>query len=87
MIGKPALLEAILTIRSQAGFLGQFLVTAPVAIFALVFRYDDAADILNFIARGFALAGMALCAWRSAAILLAPLPRTFIQMHRNSGVC
>jgi hypothetical protein len=56
MIEEPALIEAILTIRTQVDFLWQFFVTAHIAIFALLFIYDQAVDSLNAIARAFALA-------------------------------
>ena len=63
MIQEATLIEAILSIRSQIDFLWQFFVTAHIAIFALLFIYDEAVESLNVVARVFALAGIALFEW------------------------
>ena len=63
MIQEATLIEAILSIRSQIDFLWQFFVTAHIAIFALLFIYDEAVESLNVIARVFALGGIALFEW------------------------
>ena len=63
MIQEATLIEAILSLRSQIDFLWQFFVTVHIAIFALLFIYDEAVESLNFIARAFALAGVALFEW------------------------
>ncbi|MFA5897946.1 MAG: hypothetical protein WC829_02415 [Hyphomicrobium sp.] len=63
MIQEATLIEAILSIRSQVDFLWQFFVTAHIAIFALLFIYDDTVESLNAVARFFALAGIALFEW------------------------
>jgi hypothetical protein len=63
MIQEATLIEAILSIRSQVDFLWQFFVTAHIAIFALLFIYDEAVESLNVIARFFALGGIALFEW------------------------
>lgn len=63
MIQEATLIEAILSIRSQVDFLWQFFVTAHIAIFALLFIYDEAVESLNIIARFLALAGIALFEW------------------------
>jgi hypothetical protein len=63
MIQEPTLIEAILALRSQIDFLWQFFVTVHIAIFALLLIYDEAVESLNFIARAFALAGVALFEW------------------------
>jgi hypothetical protein len=63
MIQEATLIEAILSIRSQIDFLWQFFVTVHIAIFALLFIYDEAVENLNIIARAFALAGVALFEW------------------------
>ncbi len=60
---EGTLIEAILSLRSQVDFLWQFFVTAHIAIFALLFIYDEAVESLNVIARAFALAGVALFEW------------------------
>jgi hypothetical protein len=63
MIEEATLIEAILSIRSQIDFLWQFFVTVHIAIFALLFIYDEAVESLNVIARAFALGGIALFEW------------------------
>jgi hypothetical protein len=63
MIQEATLIEAILAIRSQVDFLWQFFVTVHIAIFALLFIYDDAVESLNIIARAFALCGVGLFEW------------------------
>jgi hypothetical protein len=63
MIGEASLIEAILALRSQVDYLWQFFVTVHIAIFALLFIYDEAVESLNVIARAFALAGVALFEW------------------------
>jgi len=63
MIQEATLIEAILSIRSQVDFLWQFFVTAHIAIFALLFIYDETVESLNIIARFLALAGVALFEW------------------------
>jgi hypothetical protein len=63
MISEATLIEAILSLRSQVDFLWQFFVTVHIAIFALLFIYDDAVESLNVVARLFALGGVALFEW------------------------
>jgi hypothetical protein len=63
MIAEGTLIDAILALRSQVDFLWQFFVTVHIAIFALLFIYDEAVESLNVIARAFALAGVALFEW------------------------
>lgn len=63
MIQEATLIEAILSIRSQIDFLWQFFVTAHIAIFALLFIYDEAVESLNVVARFLALAGIAAFEW------------------------
>jgi hypothetical protein len=63
MIPESSLFDAILALRSQVDFLWQFFVTVHIAIFALLFIYDEAVESLNIIARAFALAGVALFEW------------------------
>jgi len=59
MIQEATLIEAILGFRAQIDFLWQFFVTVHIAIFALLFIYDEAVESLNIIARIFAIAGVA----------------------------
>jgi hypothetical protein len=63
MIQEGTLIEAILGFRSQIDFLWQFFVTVHIALFALLFIYDEAVESLNIIARFFALVGVALFEW------------------------
>lgn len=63
MIGEATLIETVLSLRSQIDFLWQFFVTVHIAIFALLFIYDEAVESLNAVARVFALAGVALFEW------------------------
>jgi hypothetical protein len=63
MIQEATLIESILSILSQIDFLWQFFVTVHIAIFALLFIYDEAVESLNIIARAFALLGVALFEW------------------------
>ena len=44
MIQEGTLIEAILGFRSQIDFLWQFFVTVHIAIFALLFIYDEAVE-------------------------------------------
>lgn len=63
MIQEATLIDAILSIRGQIDFLWQFFVTVHIALFALLFIYDEAVENLNIIARLFALVGVALFEW------------------------
>lgn len=63
MIQEATLIETILSLRSQIDFLWQFFVTAHIAIFALLFIYDEAVESLNVVARFLALCGIALFEW------------------------
>jgi hypothetical protein len=63
MIEEAALIDMILHTRSQVDFLWQFFVTVHIAIFALLFIYDDAVENLNFLARALAIAGIAIFDW------------------------
>jgi hypothetical protein len=62
-IQEATLIDAVLALRSQIDFLWQFFVTVHIAIFALLFIYDEAVEALNVVARTFALAGVALFEW------------------------
>ena len=63
MIDQPTLVAAIMELRQQIDFLWQFFVTVHIAIFALLFIYDHAVESMNFIARVFAVAGVAIFEW------------------------
>lgn len=57
-IGEQTLVEAIMQVRGQIDFLWQFFVTVQLALFALIFIYDEAVDSLNGLARTLALFGI-----------------------------
>lgn len=63
MIEEGTLISAIMETRQQVDFLWQFFVTVHIAIFALLFIYDQAVENLNYVARAFAVAGVALFEW------------------------
>lgn len=58
MLDEGTLIDAIMTTRGQVDFLWQFFVTVHIAIFALLFIYDDAVESLNGVAKLFAVAGV-----------------------------
>jgi hypothetical protein len=60
MIEETALIEAIIETRQQVDFLWNFFVSAHVAIFALLFIYDQAVASMNILAKVMAFAGVAL---------------------------
>lgn len=62
-LDESSLLEAIMSTRAQVDFLWQFFVTVHIAIFALLFIYDEAVESMNVIARLFAILGIALFDW------------------------
>lgn len=59
-IQEPVLIEAILHTRAQVDFIWQFFVTVHIAVFALLFIYDQAVDRLSLFARIFAIVGIGL---------------------------
>ena len=63
MIEEGTLISAIMETRQQVDFLWQFFVTVHIAIFALLFIYDEAVENLNIVARAFAIVGVALFEW------------------------
>lgn len=71
MLQEQTLIDAIMQTRSQVDFLWQFFVTAHIAIFALLFIYDEAVESLNIIARALALAGIVLFDWINGKALIS----------------
>ncbi len=63
MIEEAALISAIIETRQQVDFLWQFFVSVEIAIFALLFIYDDAVESMNLVAKLMAVAGIALFCW------------------------
>lgn len=63
MIEEHTLVDMILHARSQVDFLWQFFITVHIAVFALLFIYNEAVENLNFVARTLSIAGIALFDW------------------------
>lgn len=67
---EASLIEAIMATRAQVDFLWQFFVTVHIAIFALLFIYDQAVESMNIIARVLSVAGIALFDWINGNALI-----------------
>jgi len=68
-IQEQTLIDAIMHVRGQVDFLWQFFMTVQIAIFALLFIYDEAVEQLNAFARLLAVAAVALFDWINAEAL------------------
>jgi hypothetical protein len=62
-IDEQAMIEAIMQVRGQIDFLWQFFVSVQLALFALIFLYDEAVDSLNVFARFLTLIGLGMFSW------------------------
>ena len=62
-IQEQTMIDAIMHLRGQIDFLWQFFVTVQLALFALIFIYDEAVDSLNGLARLLALFGLGMFSW------------------------
>ena len=62
-IQEQTMIDAIMHTRGQLDFLWQFFVTVQLAIFALLFIYDDAVDGMNRTARGLAIIAFGMFDW------------------------
>lgn len=84
MLQEATLVEGIMATRAQVDFLWQFFVTAHIAIFALLFIYDEAVENLNFIARALALGGIGLFEWINGKALVNTyhLLDAFLEQYR-----
>lgn len=60
---EATLVEAIIDMSGRIDFLYQFFVTVQIAIFALLFIYDEAVEGLSIFARLLAVIGVALFDW------------------------
>lgn len=60
MLGEDTLIDAIMDTRQQIDFLWQFFMSVQIAIFALIFLYEEAVEKLNMMARGLAIMAVAL---------------------------
>lgn len=63
VIPEGSLIEAIMATRSQIDFLWQFFVTVHIAVFALLFIYDEAVDNMNALSRVLSVFGIAAFNW------------------------
>jgi hypothetical protein len=57
---EQTMVDAIMHVRGQIDFLWQFFVTVQLALFALIFIYDEAVDSLNGLARTLAILGIGI---------------------------
>jgi hypothetical protein len=62
-IQEQTMIDAIMHTRGQVDFLWQFFVTVQLAIFALLFIYDDAVDGMNRTARALAIIAIGMFDW------------------------
>ena len=101
-IQEQTMIDAIMHMRGQIDFLWQFFVSVQLALFALIFIYDEAVDSLNALARLLALFGLGMFSWingnalRGAYRLIAAMheqykadygqPGRFLQSFRNAFV-
>ncbi len=63
MLPESTLIETILAMSSRIDFLWNFFVTVQIAMFALLFIYDEVVESMNVVARVMAIAGVALFDW------------------------
>lgn len=68
---EQIIVEAIMDTRGQLDFVWQFFMTVQIAIFAVIFIYDDAVDRLNTFARMLAIGAIALFDWINANALFS----------------
>jgi hypothetical protein len=62
-VSEQSLIDAILHTRTQVDFLWQFFVTVQIALFALLFIYDDAVESMNGLARMLAIFSVGAFDW------------------------
>lgn len=67
---EQTMVEAIMNVRAQIDFLWQFFVTVQLALFALIFIYDEAVDSLNALARLLSLLGLGIFSYINGKALL-----------------
>jgi hypothetical protein len=88
---EQTMMDAIMHVRGQIDFLWQFFVTVQLALFALIFIYDEAVDSLNALARTLALAGLGIFSYingnalRSAYELIQALHQQYRQDYGQPG--
>ena len=90
-IQEQTMIDAIMSMRGQIDFLWQFFVTVQLALFALIFIYDEAVDSLNGLARLLALFGLGMFSWingnalRAAYKLIAALHEQYKADYGQAG--
>jgi hypothetical protein len=62
-IAEQVLVDSIMSTNARLDFLWQFFVTVQLAIFALLFVYDDAVDGMNKMARCLAILAIGMFDW------------------------
>ena len=88
---EQTLIDLIMHARTQIDFLWQFFVTVQLALFALIFIYDEAVDSLNGVARTLALFGIGLFSYindnalRSSYELIIALHAQFKADYGQAG--
>ena len=88
---EQTMMDAIMHVRGQIDFLWQFFVTVQLALFALIFIYDEAVDSLNAFARALALSGIAIFSYingnalRGAYELIQALHQQYRQDYGQPG--
>jgi hypothetical protein len=68
-IEESTLIQAIMSTRSQIDVIWQVFVTVHIALFALLFIYDEAVESMNALARVLSIAGMGLFEWINGSAL------------------
>jgi hypothetical protein len=90
-IAEQILTDSIMHTRGQVDFLWQFFVTVQLAIFALLFIYDDAVDGMNRTARALAIIAIGMFDWinghalRSSYALLDALHQQYRSDYGQSS--
>lgn len=88
---EQTMIELIIHVRSQIDFLWQFFVSVQLALFALIFIYDEAVDSLNALARTLALLGLGLFSYvngnalRNSYELITALHQQYRQDYGQTG--
>ena len=81
-IQEQTMIDAIMHLRGQIDFLWQFFVSVQLALFALIFIYDEAVDSLNGFARMLALFGLGMFSWINGNALRGAY-RLFAAVHEQ----
>ncbi len=71
MLQEGVLVQAIIDTRTQIDFIWQVFITVHIALFALIFLYNEAVDTWNMMARFVALVGVAIFDWINGKALVS----------------